>query len=239
VSLRAIILAGGKGTRLLPFTLSIPKPLVPIGDLPIIEILIRQLKQQGFQRITLSVGYLATLIEAFCGHGERWGIPIDYVFEEEPLGTIGCLGMVHDVFDEDRLLVINGDTLTDLPMAKAYSTHSSSDAVTIWARTRSVDVEFGVLETKAGYLKSYLEKPTLNYLVSIGVSTISSWAVSKYIVRGERLDMPDFVGRLLEAGERVRVEQTSAYWLDLGRMTDLEVGRRLIEAEPERFIPPR
>ena len=235
--MRAIILAGGKGTRLLPFTLAIPKPLVPIGDLPILEILIRQLKHQGFDRITLSVGYLATLIQAFCGAGQRWDIPIDYLFEEEPLGTIGCLGIVDDL-EEDRVIVINGDTLTDLPMTEAYSTHSTGDAITIWARDRSVEVEFGVLETQSGYLTAYVEKPTMSYLCSIGVSTISSWAVNKYVRRGERLDMPDFVARLLEAGETVRVRQTSAYWLDLGRMSDLEEGQRIIQADPDRFLPP-
>jgi NDP-sugar pyrophosphorylase family protein len=236
--LRAIILAGGKGTRLLPFTLSIPKPLVPIGDLPILEILIRQLKHQGFERLTISVGHLASLIEAFCGRGERWGVPIDYLFEEEPLGTIGCLGLAMDLDAHDRILVVNGDTLTDLSMADAYSAHSPEDAITICARNRSVHVEFGVLESDGEYLKSYLEKPTLSYLVSMGVSTISSWAIAQYITPGERLDMPEFVGRLLQAGERVRVQETSSYWLDLGRMTDLETGQKVIQSEPGRFIPP-
>ena len=128
---RAMILAGGKGSRLRPLTVTIPKPLVPIGDVPILEVLIRQLARQGFERITLSVGHLAGLIRAYCGDGERWGVPIDYLFEEQPLGTIGCLGSLRGLSSEDRVLVVNGDTLTDLDMANVYDAHETGDAITL------------------------------------------------------------------------------------------------------------
>jgi NDP-sugar pyrophosphorylase family protein len=235
---RALILAGGKGSRLRPFTFTIPKPLVPIGEMPVLEILIRQLKGQGCERITISVGHLAGLIRAFCGDGSQWGIPIDYVYEDQPLGTIGCLALLDDLGGADRILVINGDTLTDMSMAEAYAAHDSGDAITICANRRSVGIDFGVLETDgAGYLSTYTEKPTLQYKVSMGVNVVSAWAVGAYISRGERLDLPGLVEKLLAAGQRVRVREVEAYWLDLGRMQDLEEGERVFRANPQRFLP--
>jgi NDP-mannose synthase len=235
---RALILAGGKGSRLRPFTFTIPKPLVPIGDMTVLEILIRQLKGQGFERITISVGHLAGLIRAFCGDGSQWGVPIDYVYEDQPLGTIGCLALLDDLRGADRMLVINGDTLTDMSMAEAYAAHDGADAITICANRRSVGIDFGVLETDgAGYLSTYTEKPTLHYRVSMGVNVVSIWAIGRYISRGEPLDLPGLVEKLLAAGQRVRVREVEAYWLDLGRMQDLEEGERVFRANPQRFLP--
>lgn len=236
--MRAVILAGGKGSRLRPFTTTVPKPLVPIGDLPILEILIRQLKHQGFHRITLSVGHLAALIRAFCGNGEQWRVSLDYVYEEHPLGTIGCLGLIEDLERDDRVLVVNGDTLTDLDMAEVYTAHDGADAITICANRRSVEVDFGVLDIDdRGYLAAYTEKPTLSYRVSMGINIVSSWAVAKHVPTGERLDLPDLVRRMLETGDRVRVRETAAYWLDLGRMSDLEAGMVAFQENPRRFLP--
>ncbi len=220
-----------------PFTFSIPKPLVPIGEMSILEILIRQLKGQGFARITLSVGHMAGLIRAFCGDGSQWQIPIDYVYEDEPLGTIGCLGLLDDLGDADRLLVINGDTLTDMSLATAYADHDTGDGITICANRRSVGIDFGVLETDGDYLASYTEKPTLHYRVSMGVNVVSAWAIGELIPRGRPLDLPGLVGKLMAAGRRVRVREVDAYWLDLGRMQDLEEGERIFRANPGRFLP--
>lgn len=236
--MRAVILAGGKGSRLRPFTFTIPKPLVPIGEMSILEILIRQLKGQGFARITLSVGHMAGLIRAFCGDGSQWGIPIDYVYEDEPLGTIGCLALLDDLDGADRLLVVNGDTLTDMSMAAAWTAHDGGDAITLCANRRSVAIDFGVLETDGDHLASYTEKPTLHYRVSMGVNVVSTWAIGEYIVRGQPLDLPGLVGKLMAAGRRVRVREVDAYWLDLGRMQDLEEGERVFRANPQRFLPP-
>jgi NDP-sugar pyrophosphorylase family protein len=236
--MRAMILAGGKGSRLKPFTFTIPKPLVPIGEMSILEILIRQLKGQGFARITVSVGHMAGLIRAFCGDGSQWGIPIDYVYEDEPLGTIGCLALLDDLGGADRLLVINGDTLTDMSLAAAYAAHDGADAITLCANRRSVAIDFGVLETGGGdYLASYTEKPTLHYRVSMGVNVVSTWAIGEYIDRGQRLDLPGLVEKLMAAGRKVRVREVDAYWLDLGRMQDLEEGERVFRANPQRFLP--
>ncbi|MDH3306701.1 MAG: sugar phosphate nucleotidyltransferase [Acidimicrobiia bacterium] len=234
--MRALILAGGKGSRLRPFTFTIPKPLVPIGEIPIIEILIRQLRAQGFDQISISVGHLAGLIEAFCGNGDRWGVAIDYVYENEPLGTAGCLGLM-DV-KEDQLLVVNGDTFTDLHMGEVFAAHDPKDALTICANRRSVAIEFGVLETDASeLLTDYREKPTLSYWVSMGVNVVSKWAIDEYVVRGQRLDMPELVEAARTDGKPVRVLKSDAYWLDLGRMADLEAGVAAFEENPQRFLP--
>jgi NDP-sugar pyrophosphorylase family protein len=236
--MRAVILAGGKGSRLRPLTVTIPKPLVPVGELPILEILIRQLQRQGFGRITLSVGHLGSLIRAFCGHGEAWGVPIDYVVEDRPLGTVGGLSLLRDLAEEDRLLVVNGDTLTDLDMAWAWAQHRPGDALTICANRRCVPVDFGVLEIdEQDFLATYTEKPTLSYRVSMGVNVVSAWVLAKYVVHGERLDLPDLVGRLSADRQRVRVLDTQAYWLDLGRVGDLEEGDAAFRADPQRFLP--
>lgn len=234
--MRALILAGGKGSRLRPFTFSIPKPLVPIGELPIIEILIRQLRTQGFDHITISVGHLASLIQAFCGDGSNWGVSIDYLFEDNPLGTAGCLGLIENLID-DRILVVNGDTFTDLNMGDVYRTHDPADALTICANERSVAIEFGVLETdETGMLTEYREKPNLSYWVSMGVNVISRATIEQFVVRGERIDMPDLVARARSAGRAVRVLKIESYWLDLGRMADLETGVAAFEKEPGRFL---
>jgi NDP-sugar pyrophosphorylase family protein len=235
--MRAVILAGGKGKRLRPFTFTIPKPLVPIGDRPIVEILIRQLAAQGFERITISVGHLAPLVESFCGSGEQWGVAIDYLHEDSPLGTIGCLGLIDDIAG-DRLLVVNGDTLTDLNMADVYAMHAPSDAITVCANRRYVEIDFGVLEADAdGSLRSYTEKPTPHYTVSMGINVISTWTIDKYVARNAKLDLPELIAVLMRADESVRVFETEAYWLDLGRVQDLEAGDEAVRANPDRFLP--
>ena len=234
--MRAVILAGGEGSRLKPFTVVIPKPLVPIGEMPILELLIRQLKAQGFDWITLSVGYLSTLIEAYCGDGSRWDVRLDYVREVEPLGTAGFLGLLDDV-TEDRLLVVNGDTLTDLDMGRMYREHDVGDGATICANRRSTTVEFGVLDVDAsGRLRSYVEKPTVTYEVSMGVNVVSAWAIDAFVEPYVPLQMPELLRRIQAEGI-VRVRTTDAYWLDMGRMTDLETAIEAFAADPSRFLP--
>ena len=235
--MRAVILAGGRGSRLTPYTTVIPKPLVPIGEIPILELLIRQLKAQGFERITLSVGYLSSLIEAYCGDGSRWEIPLDYVREAEPLGTAGFLGLLDDL-EGDRLLVVNGDTLTDLDMGRAYRDHDVSDGATICSSRRSMSIEFGVLQTDdSGRLVSYTEKPEVAYDVSMGVNILSTWAIEAYVTSGVHLDMPDLLRQIQNGGGVVRVNGTNAYWLDMGRVSDLEAALETFAADPARFLP--
>ena len=235
--MRAVVLAGGLGNRLKPLTIVIPKPLVPVGQYSIIEILARQLAAQGFDRITISVGHLASLIETFCGDGERWNIRIDYVREHEPLGTAGCLSLIDDL-DEDRVMVLNGDILTNADFAAAFKAHSADDGATIFANERTVPVEFGVLESDDdGYLAAYIEKPTLSYRVSMGIYVVSTSVIPEFVRPGVRLDMPDLMKALMNSGRQVRIIPNDAYWLDLGRMDDLSAATERFNADPSMFLP--
>ena len=234
--MRAVVLAGGLGSRLKPFTIVVPKPLVPIGEMPILEILIRQLAAQGFSHVTLAVGYLSSLIEAYCGDGERWGIHVDYLRENEALGTAGFLSLLGPL-EQDRLLVVNGDILTDLDFGAVVGEHDTGAGATICSRPRLVTIEFGVLESdESGDLRAYTEKPTLSYEVSMGVNVLSAWTVERFATGG-RLDMPDLVRALARDVHRVRVRKTDAAWFDMGSMRDLELATEAFTAEPARFLP--
>jgi NDP-mannose synthase len=239
---RAVILAGGKGMRLRPYTAVIPKPLMPVGDRPVLDIVVRQLKNCGFERITIATGYLAELIEAFFRDGQAYGIKIDYNREVEPLGTVGALAMI-DGLDED-FLVMNGDTLTDMDFAALLQRHRKSGAAATIATTeREVQVSLGVLHfdengTADGShrLTGYTEKPKIKYQASMGIYCFSP-RVLQHIEHGEQLDFPTLVGRLLKAREEVRAWICSDYWLDIGRHDDYEQAQDEFERMRERLIP--
>jgi NDP-sugar pyrophosphorylase family protein len=166
---RAVILAGGEGTRLRPYTTVLPKPLMPIGDRPVLDIVVRQLKAHRFERITIATGYLAELIEAFFRDGEKYGIPIDYYREREPLGTVGALALIDGLVDDD-VLVMNGDVLTDIDYGALLERHSKSDAAaTIATKVRNIQISLGVLhfgdDGDPTRLTGYDEKPALDYIV--------------------------------------------------------------------------
>jgi NDP-sugar pyrophosphorylase family protein len=219
---RAVVLAGGRGRRLSPYTAVFPKPLVPLGDRPILEIVIGQLRRAGFDRLTLAVGHLAGLIEAYFGDGSRFGVRIEYALETEPLGTAGPLSMLSGI-DED-FLVMNGDVLTDLDFGRLLDAHRESDAIaTIGVYRKPVDVTLGVVEVDGGdQVTDYVEKPALHYLVSTGVYGFRP-DVLRYLDRGVPCHIPDLILRLIGKGERVHAHRHEGYWLDIGRPEDYEV----------------
>ncbi len=236
---RAVILAGGLGTRLRPYTTVLPKPLMPVGDRPILDIVVRQLARVGFDRITIATGYLAELIEAFFGDGSRHGIPIDYFREQEPLGTVGALSLI-DGLDED-FLVMNGDVLTDLDYGALLERHSTGGQIaTIAAHQRRVQISLGVMhfdnENDSTQVTGYDEKPTLGYEVSMGVYCFAP-QVRAHIPAGDRLDFPDLILRLVAAGEIVRAWRSDDYWLDIGRGDDYEEAQNDFERLRQRFLP--
>jgi NDP-sugar pyrophosphorylase family protein len=237
--MRAVILAGGQGTRLRPYTTVLPKPLMPIGDRPILDIVIRQLQRAGFDRVTIATGYLAGLIEAFFQNGSEYGIPIDYFREHEPLGTVGALSLIQNL-DED-FLVMNGDVLTDLDFSELLRHHSGGgQAATIATHRRKIQVSLGVLATDdAGdpaRVTDYIEKPTYEYEVSMGIYCFSPRVLSQ-IPHGGKLDFPDLILRLLQAGETVRAWRSQDYWLDIGRHDDYEQALNEFNSMRHRFLP--
>jgi NDP-sugar pyrophosphorylase family protein len=237
--LTAVILAGGKGTRLRPYTTSFPKPLVPVGDRPILEILVQQLVNAGFERLHFAVGHMAGLIEAYFGDGSRWGAEIVYAHEDEPLGTAGPLCRLAGSLPP-HFLVINGDVLSDIDYAaflQGHVTDHDRPALTISTHRRVLYSEYGVLQSDdAGRVTDYLEKPSYDLNVSEGVYAFSARALT-WIPEKERFDFPDLVVALLAAGELVRARVHDGLWLDIGRPEDYERAQELVAEYPERFMP--
>jgi NDP-sugar pyrophosphorylase family protein len=232
---KAVILAGGKGTRLAPYTTVFPKPLMPLGETPILEIVLRQLARHGFKDVTLAVGYLAELIEAYFGDGSRFGLSLRYSREHEPMGTAGPLALI-DGLDEP-FLVMNGDVLTTLDYGAFLDEHIASRVVaTIATFGRTHTVDFGVIETDAdGMVSGYVEKPSSDYLVSMGVNALSPAAL-EVVAAGERLDVPELMLRLIAAGQPVRSSLFEGYWLDIGRHDDFARAQDEFGAHAEEFL---
>ena len=232
--MKAVILAGGKGSRLAPYTAVLPKPLMPIVDMPILEIVLKQLKSHGFDQIVIAVGHLASLIKAYFGDGSDLGVSIEYVIEASPLGTAGPLGNI-DGLDE-TFIVMNGDILTDMDYGELVQHHRAGGSMmTIATFKRTVKIDFGVLETDGGYISRYIEKPTLDYLVSMGIYVMEP-SVSKHIQRGQYLDLPDLVKLLLTSGEMVRAYPFDGRWLDIGRQEDFAEAQAQFEEHRDHFL---
>lgn len=218
---RAVILAGGLGTRLAPYTTVFPKPLMPVGGRPVLELVLRRLRSQGIRRATLAVSYLEELIRAFFGDGSKLDVELDYYREDTPLGTVGVLSMLDDL--PDPCLVMNGDVLTTMDIgAMAHVHHERGAIMTVATQAREVRIDYGVLETdREGNISGYQEKPVVRYSVSAGVNLVTAKARAN-LVRAERCDVPTLVTRLVERGERVATYPSTAYWRDIGRPEDYE-----------------
>ena len=234
--MRAIILAGGKGRRLEPYTITFPKPMVPVGDMPILEIVIRQLKIAGFDHVTMAVGHLAELLMAYFGDGERWGIRIDYSREEQPLGTVGPLALIDDL--PETFVVMNGDVLTTLKYDWLYNYHLNSGAeLTIACHRCNAQIDFGVIEFDGRMeVTGYREKPTLPYDVSMGVYVFNRSILGTFEA-GQHMDFPTVVTRLIERGSAPKVYLSDDEWLDIGRPEDYGHATETFTEMRERFLP--
>jgi len=227
--MKAVILAGGKGTRLKPYTTVFPKPLMPIGDNPILEIVIHQLKSHGFNEIIMAVGHLAELIMVFFNDGSKYGIKIKYTREEKPLGTAGPLALMKEELKE-TFLMMNGDVLTTLNYSDLVDYHKRTEAIaTIALKKRTVKIDFGVPEVdEANNIIGYTEKPDVEYLVSMGIYAFDP-RVLEYIEPSKYLDFPDLIKKLISNGETVKGYVYDGYWLDIGRPDDYERANREID----------
>jgi NDP-sugar pyrophosphorylase family protein len=241
--MHAVILAGGKGARLRPYTTALPKPLVPIGDShSILEIILRQLAAYGFTSVTLAINHLGSLIRAYVGDGSRWGLDVTYAEESTPLSTVGPLFALKDTLPE-HFLVMNGDVLTNLDFRKLLDAHRQSDApLTVATAVRTTPIEFGVLKVVDGRIVGFAEKPSLTHRVSMGVYGLSRETLRPYQA-GTPLGFDQLVLELIADGRPPASYDFDGFWLDIGRPDDYdEANRAFAELRPlllpERTGPP-
>jgi NDP-sugar pyrophosphorylase family protein len=235
--IQALILAGGKGTRLRPYTTSFPKPLLPIDDIPILEIVLRQLASHGFRRVAIATGHLGEMIRLFCADGHRWGLELSYYQEESALGTAGAIGLVRDRVAEN-FLVMNGDILSTFNFSRGLQFHQDAGRIaTIGVVPREVKVDFGVLhQNPDGTLSRYEEKPTLRYNVSMGINFFRKEVVT-LLHEGESIDIPTLISRVMAAGHTVSCYEPDCYWLDIGRIDDYATANDEFARRRKEFLP--
>jgi NDP-sugar pyrophosphorylase family protein len=233
--MRAVVLAGGLGLRLRPFTAILPKPLLPIGDRPVIEHILRRLASFGVERVDLSVAHLGELIRAYLSEATDLTERLDlrWHWEDEPLGTAGALKVIPDL--DRTFLVMNGDVLTNLDLRELLDAHQHSDSLlTIAMQSKQVDIDLGVIESEDGLITGYREKPSLRYDVSMGVYVYEPRAL-EYLPDGA-CQFPDLVQRLLAAEQRIAAYRSDADWFDIGTFPEYERAVRHIEAHPTAFV---
>lgn len=234
--MRAVIMAGGLGSRLAPLTTVLPKPLMPLTDRPIIDVVMRQLVAAGVNDITVSVGHLGGLIESWIRHDDDYGVPIEFLYEAEPLGTAGALGNLDR--PQGTFLAMNGDILTTLDFADLARSHEASGAIaTMAVKERTVAVEYGVVHASPeGNVERLEEKPTLSYTISMGVYAFDP-RITDLIGPGERVDFPDLLLRAIERGETVATYPFAGHWRDIGNRDDYEQAVAEFGEAPHRFLP--
>jgi NDP-mannose synthase len=235
--MKAIILAGGKGSRLHPFSATLPKPLMPLGDVPVLELLLRRLHDAGFNEVVLAVNHLRHLIEAFFGDGTRFGLRITYSLEDQPLGTAGPIGPVLENLGDDFLLA-NGDLLTTLDVSAMIQSHLARKAdATIGVCEREIRSEFGVIEADSDMrMTCYKEKPVIRQLVSMGIYVLNAAAIRRHIRPGVYLDVNTLVQAMVATSQKVFCHKQDCFWLDIGRPDDFALAQRMYEKNPSMFL---
>jgi len=234
--MRAIILAGGKGTRLKPYTYSLPKPLMPIGgEMPILEIILKQLKKHGFDHITMAVNYMAKIIKAFFGDGSDWGLKIDYSLEKKPLSTIGPLTVINDL--PDNFLVMNGDILSDINYRKFFNWHvEEENEVTVATFKRVSKIDFGVLKYKENQeIYDFLEKPEYHFDVSMGIYAIKR-SVIESLPKNEMYGFDKLMVDGIKKRLKIKAYPHDSYWLDIGREDDYKVANEDYVEKKDKFL---
>lgn len=222
---RVVIMAGGFGTRLRPITEQIPKPLVRVGGKPILERLIEQLRGQGLCRVTIALFYKAEMIREYFGDGEKWGVDISYVFEEEPLGTAGALGLLSRELPGQPILVLNCDLLTKVNFSQLLDFHAEERSnATVGVRQYDIQVPYGVIRTEGKAVRSIDEKPTQSHFINAGIYVFDSQFLS-LLSPGEKIDMPDLIRLGIDKDRKVTVFPIHEYWLDIGALPELSAAR--------------
>jgi NDP-sugar pyrophosphorylase family protein len=232
---RVVILAGGVGRRLAPYTFVIPKPIMPIGTTPILEVVLRQLSRYGFERITIALGHMSEIIKAVAGDGSRFGVQLSYSQETQPLGTVGPLMLIDDLTDD--FIVMNADLLTDLNFADLFDHHVSNGAIaTIAAFEKTTRLELGVLQTDAlNRIVGFEEKPTLRHKVSMGIYVFNK-RVLEYIPAQTYFGFDTLMLTLLKNRQTVRSYPFAGRWLDIGIPADYEQAQAEFEERREHYL---
>lgn len=234
--MKAVVLAGGKGTRLAPYTYILPKPMMPIGDHAILEVLLGQMSRAGIKDVTLAVGHLSGLMKSYFKDGSQYDLKIDYALETKPLGTAGPLAFIDGL--TDTFLVCNGDILTLLDIDQLVVFHKQQNAIcTIASHQRNHKINLGVIEhdSSSHQVTGYIEKPSMNFLVSMGMYVFEP-RVLEYIPKGEYFDFPTLVNTLLNAGEPVACYPYNGYWRDLGNPEDFLAANDDFESMRSQFL---
>ena len=215
--MQAVILAGGKGTRLRPLTDTIPKPLLPIGKKPILEIIIEHLKSANVKEVILTLEYKADLIRSYFGDGRHLGIKIRYFQESKASGTAGPIKLVESMLNDQPFLTMNGDLLTNIDLTDMYQSHLESSAeLTMATSDYTISSPYGIVDlTEDGQIRTMREKPDLHYLINAGIYIVSP-SVLSLLPEAEYYDMPDLIQTLIEANRKVETYHITGEWHDLG-----------------------
>lgn len=233
--MQAVILAGGQGVRLRPFTVSIPKPLLPIDDIPILEVVLRQLKHFGFTDVVLSLNYLADLLISFFQTGEKLGLNITYSVEDRYLGTAGPLSIIDEL--EDTFLVMNGDVLTNIDYKDFVRFHKDNrNDASIAVYKKEVKIDLGVIDSEDGNFRDYIEKPTYYYDVSMGIYVFNK-SVIELIPRNGKMDLPDLIMSLKREGKKIGCYRGDYDWLDIGRFDDYDRATSVFKKRRGEYLP--
>lgn len=233
--MKVVIQSGGKGTRLRPYTMVLPKPLMPVGSKPVLELLLKWLRRNGLREAYITTGYLGNLIRGVCGDGHQWDLDIHYTEEPEPLGTIGPLSLLRDKLDS-TFLVINGDVITDLNVPAFVASHRKNRAaVTIATASRTVQMDFGILDHRGGRVVHFMEKPRFTHIVSMGVYCMEP-EVLEYIPSGTPFGFDDLMACMLAREAPVHVFPHDGVWFDIGRVEDFLKAQELDLTKDE--MPP-
>jgi len=240
--MKVVIQSGGRGARLRPYTMILPKPLMPVGNKPVLELLINWLRRNGIDKAYITTGYLGHLIRTFCGNGSRWDLQLSYTEEHEPLGTVGALSLLREELDE-TFLMVNGDILTDLSLNNFIAAHRSHGGpLTIATTRRTLQIDFGILESDRGRVTSFREKPFLGHLVSTGIYCMEP-SILRLIPTGVAFGFDDLMHCMLGKNIPVHTFLHEGLWLDIGRPEDFqkaqemswEEGTRAFEIVPAVF----
>jgi NDP-sugar pyrophosphorylase family protein len=224
--MKVVIQCGGRGTRLKPYTMVLPKPLMPVGSKPVLEMLLKWLRRNNMREIFVTTGYLGHLIRTACGDGRQWDLNIHYTEENEPLGTIGPLSLLRDKLNS-TFLVINGDVVTDLSLNAFVGCHRQhGGSLTVATMIRTIKTNFGMIEDRDGRITKFKEKPVLSHAVSMGIYCMEP-AVLDHIPSDVPFGFDDLVLCMLDRNIPVFTFRHNGMWLDIGRVEDFQKAQEL------------